>query len=402
MQYRDDLKNTVFHTAIIGGGASGLFCAGSFSTTISPKIVLEANEKPALKVGISGGGKCNFSNKNLSPVGYVSKNKHFCKSALAAFKPVDFLHELEKAGLAWEEKEDGKLFARNAQEIVRFLVKRAKEKNTRLALGVRALEIKKEKGFFVISTSAGPVRAQRVVLATGGLSYPALGANGFGFKIARQFDIPLIDQSPVLCGLLLPKTLREHFSSLAGNSLAQVRIVYNKQEENGPLLFAHDGFSGPVILQTSLYWQEGSPVQIDFLPGTNALQFFACHKNTKYSFSGALSSKNLLPARIAKTLLWDLDRDLANASRQEMHAAATRLNNFSFVPAGTFGYTKAEATRGGIQTQALIPSTCEVRSCPGLYVIGELIDVTGRVGGFNLHWAWASAWAAAKDLEKQF
>ncbi|MBR4591827.1 MAG: NAD(P)/FAD-dependent oxidoreductase, partial [Elusimicrobiaceae bacterium] len=216
METATKLQSGIFHTAIIGAGASGLFCAGSFK---AHKIVLEANHAPACKVAVSGGGKCNFSNRFISAANYESQNKHFCKSALAAFTPKHFTDLLDARNIPWEERSQGRLFAKNAKDIVRFLVKRARENNTYLALDTRVLEIKKQNGEFILSTSAGIVRAQHVVLASGGLSFPALGGNSFGIKIARQFGLNIQPQRPVLCGLSFPKDLRAHFALLAGNSL---------------------------------------------------------------------------------------------------------------------------------------------------------------------------------------
>ncbi len=392
-----ELKNTVFHTAVIGAGASGLFCAGSFPAC---KIVLEANTKPALKVSVSGGGKCNFSNRSVSAADYLCPNKHFCKNALAAFKPQDFINLLDQERIPWEERPNGQLFAKRAQDIVRFLTMRAKQNNTQLALGVRALNIRRENTLFVTDTSAGPVRSQYVVLAAGGLSYPALGANGFGLKIAREFGLSESETRPALVGLTLPKEIRTRFAALAGNSVP-ARVWCGKKSFEGPVLFTHDGVSGPAVLNISLFCEAGETVCIDFLPGQNAADIFAAAKNSAKTFSGTLAEKGL-PVKIAKTLLGELERDLANASRAQLEAAALAVNRFSFVPAGTAGLTKAEVTAGGIDVRELNPSTLEARRVPGLYIIGELVDVTGRLGGFNLQWAWSSGFAAAKALEKRF
>lgn len=396
MDNRDEIKNTVFHTAVIGAGAAGLMCAGSFSHR---KILIERNAKPGLKVSVSGGGKCNFSNRSVSAADYLSQNKHFCKSALAAFKPQDFLNLLEQDGVKWEERAHGQLFAFNAQDIVRLLVRRAKAANTLFLTDTLALDVRFENGLFVIHTSSGPVQAQRVVLSSGGLSFPALGASNFGIKIARRFGLAVTEQWPALAGLTLPKNLRERFAKLAGNSV-KAAVSCGKHTFEEQLLFTHEGVSGPAVLQASLYWTPGQTVEIDFLPGTDANALFAAQKNSGKTFSAALAAK--LPAKITKTLLGPLERDLANASRAELDAAANAVNRFSFVPQGTSGYTRAEVTAGGVDTREINPVTFEARRAPGMYVTGELLDVTGRLGGFNLQWAWSSGFAAAKALEKQF
>lgn len=393
---QQSIHQTVFHTAIIGAGASGLFCAGSFD---APKIVLDANELPARKVAVSGGGKCNFSNRFVSAADYVSAHKHFCKSALAAFKPSDFTALLDRENIPWEERQHGQLFAFRAQDIVHFLVRRAQQHHTTLALGVRVLDVSPEKSGFLLLTSAGPVRAQHVVLACGGLSFPALGATSFGIKLARKFQLNVIEQRPVLCGLCFPKEMRPLCRTLAGNSLP-VRIRQGKHLFEGPLLFTHDGISGPAVLRLSLFWQPDQPVEIDFLPGQSAGQLLAAHKNSSRTVSSALAE--VLPGKMSKVLLADCDAVLAQATRQQLHHAQQLLHHFQVYATSTAGYTKAEATSGGIDTRELHPSTLQVRRMPGLFVTGELSDVTGNLGGFNLHWAWASAFSAADALARCF
>ena len=226
-----------YHTAIIGAGASGLFCAGSFEAS---KIVLEANDKPALKVSVSGGGKCNFSNRFVSAANYESQNKHFCKSALAAFTPNDFTALLDQAHIPWHARENGQLFATNAADIVRFLVQRAKSHHTVLSLGTRVLNIQLQPDGFVITTSKGLVHAGHLVLASGGISWPKLGGNTFGLKMARQLGLPVVEQRPVLCGLTFPKPLRLIYAPLAGSS-TPVIIRQGKRSFEGDLLFTHEG-----------------------------------------------------------------------------------------------------------------------------------------------------------------
>ena len=390
------LEHTIFHTAIIGGGASGLFCAGSFS---APKILLEANPMLAQKVRISGGGKCNFSNRFVTPQDYQSSSKHFCKSALSAFKPTDFLNLLEQARIPWEEREAGRLFAKDAKEIVQFLIRRAERANTQLKCGVRVLDIQPQDGLFTIHTSAGTLKAQHVVLATGGLSYPQLGANPFGWQLTRRLGLHVIEPTPVLCGFKLSQDKRFLFSSLAGNSIP-AKVKCGKYIFNDQLLFTHEGFSGPAILQISLFWKPGQTVEIDFLPQHQTACVLAQYKEKNQLFSTIL--KTYFPGKVAKVLLQGNDVSCANASRQQLQTASEQIHRFQFVPTGTFGYTKAEATAGGVDPRELNPSTLQARSIDGLYVLGELVDVTGRMGGFNLHWAWSSAFAAAQDLAQKF
>ena len=383
-----------YHTVIIGAGASGLFCAGSFNT---PKLILDHNQIPGVKLGITGGGKCNFTNRLLTPNHYVSQRKHFCKSALATFKPDDFIHLLDENNISYEERDHGKLFAKNAQEIVRLLLKRAQKANTDFSLNTQVLNIEQNTGGFTLRTSGGTLYAQRVVLATGGLSYPALGASSWGIQMARQLGLAIVEQHPALCGLTFPKPLRPLCKELAGNS-TPVLVKTDKFTCLDQLLFTHEGISGPAILSASLHWQEPHAVFLNFLPNTDLRQLLAQHKQQNKKISSVVK----LPGKMASVLLGELDQPLANMPKNTLEAAVKRLSAFEFVPAGVSGYTKAEVTAGGIDTAEVNPVTFEVKKIPGLYIIGELLDVTGELGGFNLHWAWASGYCAAQDLAKKF
>ena len=389
--------DNVFHTAIIGAGASGLFCAGSFRAR---KIILDHNTTPGRKVAISGGGKCNFSNLHLSSADYLCQQKHFCKNALASFTPHHFTHLLEEEHIAYQERENGCLFAENAQDIVHFLVKRAQKNQTEFSLSTQALSILPQKeGGFLLHTSNGSLYAQHVVLASGGLSYPSLGASPFGMQTARQLGLSIVEQQPALCGLTLPKTQQVVFRHLAGNSL-RTTVEIGRKTFTGQLLFTHEGFSGPSILNASLFWTPSKEVVINFLPGINVQEILAASKNSTRTFSAVLA--RYIPTKISKTILGTLEQSLANAPKKDLQAAASLLNHFSFIPVGTSGYTKAEVTAGGIDTREINPSTFEVKNIPGLYIIGELLDVTGRLGGFNLHWCWASAYNCACALSRKF
>ncbi len=382
-----------YHTAIIGGGASGLFCAGSFK---APKIILEHNDYPGVKVRVSGGGKCNFSNTSVTAADYLCQHKHFCKNALAAFKPTDFTSLLDQAGIAYEERTQGQLFANDAREIAQFLVRRAKAAHTNFSLRTQVLGITQDAHGFLLRTSSGTIHAQKVVLATGGLSYPALGASSFGLQTAQQFGLQVIAPRPALCGLTLPKEWRPLCKALAGNS-TRATVSTGKHSFTDSLLFTHEGISGPAVLSISLFWNEEDPVQVNFLPDVDMPAFLATHKNTNKKISALLD----LPGHMAQSWLGTLDQPLANASKQTLQAIVKRLTQFTFIPTGVAGYTKAEVTAGGIDTQEVNPSTFEVKKVPGLFAIGEVLDVAGRLGGFNLHWAWASGFCCAAQLAKK-
>lgn len=383
-----------FHTVIIGAGASGLFCAGSFAAR---KLVLDHNPLPGKKVSVSGGGKCNFSNLHLCAQDYLCTQKHFPKNALAAFSPADFIALLDKEYIAYTTRGEGQLFAQSAGEIVKFLVDRATHQQTEFSFNTQALGIKKTDTGFVVQTSKGLIGAQQVVLACGGLSYPSLGASSFGKKIAQQFELSFVEQRPALCGFTFPKNLRAAFSLLAGNSTFCM-VQAAQHTFKGPILFTHEGISGPAILQSSLFWKPFEAITVDFLPGIDSLQFLYQHKNETHPISRILAEK--LHPKITKALLGTRDQALCNISKRDLQAAAASLNRFTFIPQGTSGYTKAEVTAGGIDTREINPHTFECKKVKGLYIIGELLDVTGRLGGFNLHWAWASAYACAQALCK--
>ena len=389
--------STPYHTVIIGAGASGLMCAGSFNAR---KLLIDHNPRPGAKLAVSGGGKCNFSNLNITAAHYTSQNKHFCKNALAAYKNTDFLKLLDENCVPWQQLPSGQLFAQNAQDIVRLLVRRAQQANTYFKLNTQALGIKKDgQGLFIVQTSRGNIKAQNLVLACGGLSFPSLGAGPFGVQAARAMGLNIIEPSPALAGFTFPRALKQHTAPLAGNSLP-VQIRCGKFTYMGPLLFTHEGISGPAVLQTSLFWHEGEQVTVNFLPGTDALAFLREHKNTAKHFSALLAEK--ISPKIAKALLAEADVPAANATTAHLHLAAQRLNAFVFVPEGTAGWTKAEVTRGGVDTKEINPSTMQCRRIPGLFITGELLDVTGMLGGYNLQWAWSSGRAAAKALEQIF
>ena len=388
-------QTEIWHTIIIGAGASGLFCAGSFSAS---KLVLEHNECAGKKLSVTGGGKCNFTNLFLSAADYLSSQKHFCKNALAAFKPEHFTDILAQEKIPFYEKEKGQLFTYNAKEIVKLLEKRAKKQNSTFCYNTQVLSIQKEKDFFRVQTSKGVFYAYHVVVATGGVSYPALGASGFAFQVAQSLGINLISIRPALVGFRLPEPWKTICRSLAGNSLICTIKTQNREEE-GQLLFTHDGISGPVVLQSSLFHQEGEKIFINFLPQKDALGFLKNHKNKKETFSKILSP--FIAPKISKLILQELDRPACEATKEILQRAAARLNRFECIPVSTAGYTKAEVTAGGIDTKAIDCHCMQSKEIKGLFFIGEALDVTGRLGGFNLHWAWASAYICAQHLKKE-
>jgi len=385
----------IWHTIIIGAGASGLMCAGSFR---APKLVLEHNNIPGRKLNITGGGKCNFTHRGVTERDYVCSAVHFAHKALAAYPPAKFLSFLREQKIAFCEQEDGKFFANKASDITQALFQQARHNNTTFSFNTEVLQITHQQDVFSVRTSKGLFRAYHIVVASGGLSYPDLGASGLAWQLAQSFNIQTIPPRPVLAGFRLDKSLRMLCKTLAGNSLP-VKIHVGKHIEKGNLLFTHEGISGPAVLQTSLYWNEGEKIEVDFCPGTDVLNFLRTHKNSSHLFSKILA--DILPIKITKNLLGPLDVNMANATKSQLVQAGQQLQRFSCIPLSTAGYTRAEATAGGLAPDELYPHSLECRKIPGLYFIGEAVDVTGRVGGYNLNWAWASAVAAAKSLAEK-
>ena len=384
-----------WHTIIIGAGASGLMCAGSFD---APKLVLEHNAGAGAKLNITGGGKCNIANVYARARDYVGESPHFSHAALAAFTPQDMLALLQQAHLSFTEKENGQIFTQNARQVTKWLYKRAKAAHTTFSFHTQVLNVVYQNGLFCVQSSKGKHYAKHLVLASGGLSYPSLGATGLAWQVAAKFGLRTLEARPALAGLQMPKKFRDICCSLTGNSLP-VRIQIGKHSQEGQLLFTHLGISGPVVLQSSLYWQEGQEISINFLPGTDVLSYLRTHKNKTASFSKLLTL--FIPVKISKALLGELDIRISDAPKEVLRAVAQRLNQFYITPVSTSGYLHAEVTRGGVAGEELIPSTLECKKIPGLFVIGEAVDVTGRLGGFNLQWAWSSAIAAARMLSKK-
>ncbi len=382
---------TVCNTVIIGAGAAGLMCAGSVK---GPKLVLDSNAQPGRKLNISGGGKCNFTNRYITAQKYRCNQKHFCHRALAAFSYQTLLNMLEQARIPYTQTDTGCFFAKRATDITQWLTARAQAANTTFSFHTQVLRMEPNAHGFCLDTSKGKIYAKQVVLASGGMSYPQVGGSAFTWQAAKQLGINTIAPQPVLVGLRADKTWKPVFRALAGNSLP-VLITVDKRVQTGPLLFTHEGISGPSVLQSSLYWQEGTPLLINFIPQLDVLNYLKQHKQNQL-FSKILSP--YISAKIAEGLLQELDILAANASKNSLVAAAERLTRFSFMPTGTMGYAQAEATAGGIDVAEIDAGTMQSKKIAGLFIIGEALDVTGPVGGFNLHWAWASAQAAATAL----
>ncbi|PKL52114.1 MAG: aminoacetone oxidase family FAD-binding enzyme [Nitrospira bacterium HGW-Nitrospira-1] len=386
------MKNDII---IIGAGAAGLMCAIEAGKRGRSVLLLDHAEKAGQKIRISGGGRCNFTNIHMAPEHYLSGNPHFCKSALACFTPRDFTGLLEKYNIQYHEKEKGQLFCRKSSlDVLRMLQDEAGKAGVEIRLRCKVTGVRKEERFLVI-TNQGVMESESLVIATGGLSFPDLGATGIGYHIARHFGLRVTPLSPGLAPFECDRNDMKIFGALSGISLP-VRVSCRGREFQGEMLFTHHGLSGPAILQVSSYWKPGDILKIDLLPASDALEIFRARHGSRIEMHNLLAE--LFPRRFART--WcDLhagSKPICRYSDKELMEMAAQLHNWEILPQGTQGYRKAEVTLGGVDTEELSSKTMEARKAPGLYFVGEVLDVTGQLGGYNLHWAWASGYAAGQ------
>ncbi len=378
---------------VIGGGAAGLFCAIEAGKRGRRVIVLEHAERIGKKIAISGGGRCNFTNLYTTADNFISANPHFCKSALARFTPVDFVALVEQHGIAYHEKKLGQLFCDGSSaQIIEMLLTEARQVRVEIRCGAEVRNVKKTEQF-ELDTNHGLITAQSLVVATGGLSIPPLGATDFGYRLARQFELSIIEPSPALVPFLLSHETLRALAPLSGVSVdALVECDGHEFREN--ILVTHRGLSGPAILQISSYWRPGLAVNINLLPDVDTLALLNDAANSETLLATFLSQ--FLPRRFAAawcTLNFP-SLPLKQYTPAQRIGIAKRLNQWQVIPVGTEGFKKAEVTAGGVSTAELSSQTMEVKSTPGLYFIGEVVDVTGHLGGFNFQWAWASGFVA--------
>ena len=395
------MKPNSFDVLILGGGAAGLMAAIEAGRRGRRVAVIERAERPGKKILISGGGRCNFTNLHTQPDNFLSANPHFAKSALARYTPADFIRLVERHRIAYHEKTLGQLFCDgSAQQIVDLLMRECADAGARVLISTAITELRRDdsSGAFAVVTGKDVITAPALIVATGGLSIPKMGATGFGYDIARQFSIPTEPCRPALVPLTVGGSEFAQFARLAGVS-APVVAACGKKSFREKMLFTHRGLSGPAILQVSSYWNKPEPVYIDWLPGQQLIApLFAPNAPRDV---GALKTalRAHLPVRLADVLAGRLlegaaPQSFTNHALDEMEL---RLHSFAFTPSGTEGYEKAEVTAGGVSTSALSAQTMECRSVRGLYFIGEVVDVTGQLGGFNFQWAWASGAAAGRS-----
>jgi predicted Rossmann fold flavoprotein len=397
----------IFDVAVIGAGAAGLFCAGVAGQLGLKVLLIDHSEKVAEKVRIAGGGRCNFTNRDLDPRAphkhFLGENPNFCRSALSRYTPQDFIGLVQRHGIPFHEKHKGQLFGdRSSEDFIQMLLRECEVGGVAHWQPCTVSSMTSSQAGYQLQTDRGTVDTRRVVIATGGLSIPKIGATDFGYRIARQFGIRIVEPRPALVPLTFDGESWAPFSQLAGLSLPVAMETGQKKERmvfHEDLLFTHRGLSGPAVLQISSYWRPGQPVRIDLAPGIDLYQELLRAKAT----SRKLIANELVafvPSRLADTWVqqetaWQ--RPINESGDKALAALAERLARWELVPSGSEGYKKAEVTAGGIDTRDLSSQTMESKQ-PGLYFIGEVVDVTGWLGGYNFQWAWASAYACAQAM----
>ena len=388
-----------YDVIVIGAGGAGLMCALQAARRGRRVLALDHAPKIGKKILISGGGRCNFTNLHASPANFVSHNPHFCKSALARFTPDNFIQMVKDHDIPFHEKKLGQLFCdRSARDIVAMLVQDCEKAGVTFQLHCLVQAVTKSDRF-LLGTSQGSFSSESLVIATGGPSVPDTGATDFGYGIARQFGLALVEPEPALVGLTWNESDLRSFGDLAGVS-AETVVTCRQASFRENILFTHRGLSGPAILQTSLYWHQGDPITINLSPdldlGVRLLE--AKRLGDKADLKTLLASR--LPKRLADKCcdLYLPSRPLVQLADKGLASFADRLHRWIVTPSGTEGFKKAEVTRGGVDTDELSSKTMEAKRVPGLYFIGEVVDVTGQLGGYNFQWAWASGFAAGQVI----
>ena len=412
------MSTPFFDAVIIGAGAAGLFCAAQAGQRGLKVLLIDHADKVAEKIRISGGGRCNFTNRALDVRAphkhFVGQNPQFCRSALSRYTPADFIALVQRHGIAFHEKHKGQLFAdRSAEDIIAMLLAECADGGVQhwQPCGVKKVVFLADNpedtsaGSYQIDTDRGPVQARSLVVATGGLSIPKIGATDFGYRLALQFGLPLVERRPGLVPLTFDGAAWAPYAQLAGLALP-VEISTGARKErmqfHEDLLFTHRGLSGPAVLQISSYWRDGQPLAIDLAPGVNLGEALRMAKaRSRKRIANELAT--LVPTRLAEA--WastdaDWQRPINEAADKALARLAERLARWQLTPTGTEGYKKAEVTLGGVDTKVLSQQTMECKARPGLYFIGEVVDITGWLGGYNFQWAWASAAACAQALSQ--
>ena len=385
---------------VIGAGAAGLMCAFTAAARGRQVLLIDHANKAGKKILMSGGGRCNFTNMYTEPANFLSGNPHFCKSALARYTQWDFIEMVSRHGVPYHEKKLGQLFCDNkASDILAMLLDECEQAGVYLRLDTSVQSIDRGEPGYLLQTSAGEIACQSLVIATGGLSIPTLGASGFGYQIARQFGHSVL---PTRAGLvpftITEPVLKSMCESLSGTSVDDCLVSCNGQSFRENILFTHRGLSGPAILQVSSYWQPGDAIEINLLPHLDLVDWLDEQRQERPNTELKTLLGELFTRKMATLLAehWFVSKPLKHYSAIELEDVAEKLGNWRLVPAGTEGYRTAEVTIGGVDTREVSSKTMESLKSPGLYFVGEVLDVTGHLGGFNFQWAWASGYAAAQ------
>jgi predicted Rossmann fold flavoprotein len=385
---------------ILGAGAAGLMCAAVAGRRGRSVLLLEQSRQPAEKIRISGGGRCNFTNLHTSPANFLSNNPRFCRSALSGYTQRDFIALVESYGIAYHEKTRGQLFCDgSSRQIIDMLLEECRQARAQLRLGARVSAVSGAEGGFVVASDQGEFRCHSLVVATGGPSIPKMGSSGFGYKIAEQFGHGIVPPRAALVPLTFDAALLATFKDLTGVSLDAV-VGCGKTSFDEALLFTHRGLSGPAILQISSYWRDGDDLVIDMVPGIDVLSGLKGLRSSHPRQEMATALAEFVPKRLARTIAETAGgpERIADFPDTGLAKVAAAVKQWRVRPNGTEGYRTAEVTLGGVDTSALSSKTFESGSVPGLYFIGEVVDVTGHLGGFNFQWAWSSGHAAGRHV----
>ena len=396
---------TLYDAIIIGAGAAGLHCAAMAGQLGLRVLLIDHSPKVAEKIRISGGGRCNFTNRDTTPAHFISANPHFCRSALARYTPQDFTRLLQRHHIGWHEKHKGQLFCDDSSEqVIEMLLRECELGGVTRWQACTVNAVRSTEPGFELDTNRGTVSAQRVVVATGGLSIPKIGASDFGYRLARQFGHNIVETRPALVPLSFDPVSWAPFAALSGAALevkietgaGKGRVVFAED-----LLFTHRGLSGPAVLQISSYWAEGTPIRLDLAPGCDLKEsLVAAKQSSQRQLANELGE--LIPKRLAEAWLAGTpelaQRAMPDQRDRDLADLAARLQRWELKPQGTEGYRKAEVTAGGVDTRGLSSQSLESARVPGLFFIGEVVDVTGWLGGYNFQWAWASAAACARAM----
>jgi predicted Rossmann fold flavoprotein len=389
-----------YDVVVIGAGAAGMMCAIEAGKRGRSVLVLDHAAKPGEKIRISGGGRCNFTNIHTSPKNFLSGNPHFCISALSRYTQRDFIALVERHGIAYHEKTLGQLFCDgSARQIIDMLVSEMQDRGAELAVSTQVRDVSRTAEGFTLSLSSGTVACQSLVVACGGKSIPKMGATGFGYELATQFGLAVVETRPALVPLTFDARTLERLAPLAGNAV-DAEVGCGKTRFSEAMLFTHRGLSGPSILQISSYWREGDEIRIAMLPGMDVAELLRAARRVNGRQAVQTVLANHLPKRLAQAMAerTGIDGNLADLTDVQMKNVDAAVNDWRIKPAGSEGYRTAEVTLGGVDTNGLDQKTMQAKSVPGLFFIGEVVDVTGWLGGYNFQWAWSSGWVAGQAV----